>query len=70
MLMIYARTMSAKGQVENVAISASDFKDRKDAVVHLEKLIEQFKPNSGYEGEQDYWWIRENGVVTRYTIGS
>lgn len=68
MFMIVARQMGANDEVVNTSVSAGGFEERTEAVTHLNTLIDQYKPNSGHEEEQDYWWIRENELVTRYVI--
>ena len=69
MVTIFVRTVNKKGEVSDPAICASE-PVRKDAEAWLNKLVEQYKPTSGYDPEQDYWWIRNNDMVSRYTIGS
>lgn len=44
------------------------FSDRAEAVKYLDELIVRFKGNRGREEQEEHWWIREAGVVTRYTI--
>jgi hypothetical protein len=45
------------------------FSDRTDAVRYLDELVVRFKGNIGRDEQEASWWIREAGVVTRYTIG-
>jgi len=45
------------------------FSDRTDAVRYLDELVVRSKGNSGRDEQEASWWIREAGVVTRYTIG-
>jgi hypothetical protein len=46
--------------------STSDvFSDRADTVKYLDELIVRFKGNRGREEQEERWWIREAGVVTR-----
>ena len=46
------------------------FSDRADAVGYLDELVVRFKGNRGRDQHDERWWIREAGVVTRYTIGA
>jgi hypothetical protein len=46
------------------------FSDRADAVRYLDELVVRFKGNRGRDEQDERWWIREAGVVTRYTIGA
>ena len=41
------------------------FSQRADAVKYLDELIVRFKGNRGREEQEERWWIREAGVVTR-----
>lgn len=74
MFKIFIRTLDANEQVTNTAISGA-FAERKEAVAQLDKMVKQLVKddehpdrNAGYHARQDYWWTRENGVVTHYTI--
>jgi hypothetical protein len=70
MFRICGRTLNEQGDVAGTAIARCTFEERNDAVSYLNKLAQLLRPDAGYEGEQDYWWVRNNGVVTRYTIQS
>jgi hypothetical protein len=69
MFAIHMHTLDSQGNVVNTAVAASDFRERKNAEAWLNVQVKQWAPNSGYDREHDYWWIRDHGVVTRYTIG-
>jgi hypothetical protein len=49
-------------------ILRSGFSERQDAKLYIEKYIKRNAPHSGWNAEQDYWWTRRDGTVTRYTI--
>ena len=70
MFRICGRTLDDQGNVADTAIARCIFEQRNDAVAYMNKLAQLLQPNAGYEGEQDYWWVRNNGSVTRYTIQS
>jgi hypothetical protein len=67
MVTIYGRTLDEHGDIA-ATIPRGTFEERKDAVSFLNKITQVLRPDAGYVGEQDYWWVRNNGVVTRYTI--
>ncbi len=68
MVTICGRTQDDQGSVAVTTIPHCAFEQRNDAVSFLNKLTQLLRPDAGYEGEQDYWWVRNNGTVTRYTI--
>jgi hypothetical protein len=68
MFRICGRTLDEQGNVADTATARCTFEERNDAVSFLNKLTQLLRPNAGYEGEQDYWWVRNKDVVTRYTI--
>ncbi len=68
MFRICGRTLDERGDVASTKEAPCKFEERNDAVSYLNKLTQLLRPDAGYEGEQDYWWIRNNGVVVRYTI--
>ncbi len=68
MFTICGRTLDEQGDVAATVKPRCAFEQRKDAVSFLDKLTRVLRPDAGYEKEQDYWWVRNNGVVTRYTI--
>jgi hypothetical protein len=70
MFKICGRKLDEQGDVANTAIARCTFDQRPDAATYLNKLVQLLWPNAGYEQEQDYWWVRSNGYVTRYTIQS
>jgi len=70
MFRICGRTLDEQGNVADTAIARCVFEQRNDAVSYMNKLAQLLQPDAGYEGEQDYWWVRNNGSVTRYTIQS
>jgi len=70
MVKICGRTLDEQGGVANTAIARCIFEERPDAASYLNKLVQLLRPNAGYERDQDYWWVRNGGVVTRYTIQS
>jgi hypothetical protein len=70
MFKICGRTLNEQGKVADTAIARCIFQERNDAASYLNKLVQLLRPNAGYEGEQDYWWVRNSGVVTQYTIQS
>lgn len=70
MFTICGRTLDEKSGVADVAVARCKFKQRNDAVSYLNKLTQLLRPDAGYETEQDYWWVRNNGSITRYTIQS
>jgi len=68
MFRICGRTLDEHGGVADTAMVRCTFEQRNDAVSYLNKLARLVQPDAGYEAEQDYWWFRNNGIVTRYTI--
>jgi hypothetical protein len=68
MFTICGRTQDDQGDVAVTAIPHCAFEERKDAESFLNRLTQLLRPDAGYEGEQDCWWVRNNGIVTRYTI--
>jgi hypothetical protein len=44
------------------------FSDRTDATRYLDELVVRFKGSSGWDEPKIGCWIREAGIVTRYTI--
>jgi len=70
MFTICGRTLDEKGGIADVAVARCKFKRRNDAVSYLNKLTQLLRPDAGYETEQGYWWVRNHGSVTRYTIQS
>ncbi len=70
MFTICKRTLDERGNTANTAVTSCSFKERSDAVLYLNKVTQFLWPDAGYEGEQDYWWIRHKGAVTRLTIRS
>jgi hypothetical protein len=44
------------------------FSDRTDAVKYLDELVVRFKGSRGWDEHKTGCWIREAGIVTRYTI--
>ena len=70
MFRICGRTLDDRGGVAKMAIVRCTFEQRNDAVSYLNKLAQLVRPDAGYEPEHDYWWFRNNGVITRYTIQS
>lgn len=70
MFKICKRTLDEQGNTANTAVTSCSFKERHDAVSYLDKVTRILRPDAGYEGEQGYWWVRNNGVVTRLTIQS
>jgi hypothetical protein len=70
MFRICGHTLDERGDVAKTAISRCSFEERPDAATYLNKLVQLLRPNAGYEKEQDYWWVRNDGLVTRYTIQS
>jgi hypothetical protein len=70
MFRICGRTLDEQGNVADTAIARCVFEKRNDAVSYMNRLAQLLQPDAGYEGEQDYWWVRNNGSVTRYTIQS
>lgn len=70
MFTICKRTLNEKGNVADTAVTSCTFKNRSDAVSYLNKITQFLRPHAGYEGDQDYWWVRHNGAVTRLTIQS
>jgi len=69
MLQIYIRTVDLNGKLLNTAITAGGFGSYAEAKRHLDKTIEENKPDAGYNDENDYWWIRQGETIDRYTIG-
>ena len=76
MFQVIIRTLNANEEIINTAISGS-FAERKEAVGHLNRMVKDLKAepndpnpetNAGYDAKQDYWWTRQKGVVSRYTI--
>ena len=70
MFRICGRALDEHGDVVHTMTASCTFEQRDDAVSYLNRLAQLLRPDAGYEGEQDYWWIRDKGVVTRYTIQS
>ena len=70
MFKICGRRLDERGNVADTAVAGCSFEKRNDAVSYMNKLAQLLQPDAGYEGEQDYWWVRNKGVVTRYTIQS
>jgi hypothetical protein len=70
MFKICGRTLDVHGDVVNTSIARCTFDERDNAVLYLNKLTKLLRPDAGYEDQQDYWWVRNNDVVTRYTIQS
>jgi hypothetical protein len=70
MITICKRTLNEEGNVADTAITSFAFNNKSDAVSYLNKITRFLRPHAGYEGEQGYWWVRHNGVVTRLTIQS
>ena len=70
MFTICKRTLDERGNAYDTAIAACTFKERRDAVSYLDKVTRFLRPEAGFEGDQGYWWVRNNGVVTRFTIRS
>ena len=70
MFRICGRTLDERGEIAKTALIRCTFERRDDAASYLNKLTQFVRPDAGYEAEQDYWWFRNNGVVTRYTIQS
>ncbi len=68
MFTICKRTLNEGGDVSDTALARCRFRQRDDAVCYLNKITQLLRPDAGYEGKQGYWWVRNNGVVTRYTI--
>jgi len=76
MFHIVAKTLDASGSVINTVITRV-FAGREEAVTYLDRLVAELRadpaePNpartAGYNGQHSYWWTRDDGVVTRYTI--
>jgi hypothetical protein len=53
----------------DLKVECRRFSQRADAVKYLDELMVCFKGNRGRDEQEERWWIREAGVVTRYTIG-
>lgn len=68
MFRICGQKIDQQGFTANTEVPHCIFEKRTDAVSYLNMLTQVLRPDAGYEGEQDYWWVRNNGVVTRYTI--
>ena len=68
MFRICGLTFNEQGGVADTAIARCTFAARNDAELYLNKLIQLLRPDAGYEREQGYWWVRNKGIVTRYTI--
>jgi hypothetical protein len=68
MFRICGLTLNEQGSVAETAIARCTFEARNDAESYLNKLIQLLRPNAGYEREQGYWWVRNKGGITRYTI--
>jgi hypothetical protein len=68
MYKICGRKLNERGEVASTAIARCIFEQRPDAATYLNKLVQLLRPDAGYEDKQGYWWVRNNGVVTRYTI--
>ena len=74
MLLIVVRTGDNSGNVANTAI-AGTVEDIESGRRQLDKMINDFNEAdprvgeaAGYDGKQDYWWVRANGLEHRYTI--
>jgi hypothetical protein len=70
MFRICGRTLDERGEVVKFEIARCAFEERNKAVSYLNTLTRLLCPYAGYEAEQDYWWVRNKDVVTRYTIQS
>jgi hypothetical protein len=70
MFKICGRTLDANGGVVNTMTARCTFDERNNAVMYLNKLTQLLRPDAGYEDAQGYWWVRNNDLVTRYTIQS
>jgi hypothetical protein len=70
MFRICGRRVDERGEIADTAVSRCIFERRPDAATYLNKLVQLLRPDAGYEGEQDYWWVRSKGSITRYTIQS
>lgn len=68
MFTICRRTLNEEGDVADTAVTRCTFKERSDAVCYLNKVTQFLRPDAGYEGKLGYWWVRNHGVVTRFTI--
>ena len=70
MFTICKRVLDEQGNMADTALTSCTFKEKSDAVSYLDKVTQFLRPDAGYEGEKGYWWVRNNGVVTRLTIQS
>jgi hypothetical protein len=68
MVRICGRRLNEQGSEADTLVARCTFEARNDAESYLNKLIQLLRPDAGYEREQGYWWVRNKGVVTRYTI--
>ncbi|HZD91869.1 MAG TPA: hypothetical protein VE224_17345 [Pseudolabrys sp.] len=68
MFTVCKRTLNDAGDATDTACCT--FEARSDAVSYLNKVTQFLRPDAGYEDGKGYWWVRNNGVVTRLTIRS
>ena len=65
---ICGQKIDEQGTAAATEVPRCTFEKRTDAVSYLNMLTQVLRPDAGYEGEQDYWWVRNRDGVTRYTI--
>ena len=68
MFKICKHKLNERGDVANIAVSRCIFAKRNHAVSYMNMLTQVLRPDAGYEGGHDYWWVRNHYRVTRYTI--
>ena len=68
MFMIHTRVLDEKAAVVSTGIAAGHFEERQDAERHLDRLVDQSRPNAGRDSNGCIWWIQNDRIVTVYTI--
>ena len=68
MFKICEHKLNERGDVASTMVPRCTFEKRNDAVSYMNMLTQVLRPDAGYEGEQDRWWVRNRDGVTRYTI--
>lgn len=70
MFTICKRTLDEQGNAADTALTSCIFKQESDAVSYLDKVTQFLWPDAGYEGERNCWWVRNNDLITYFTIKS
>jgi len=68
MFVVVSRQLTGSGRDLLAHRLTNGFARRSDASAYLDLVIKRHSPSSGFNTICNYWWVWNDGVLTRYTI--